>query len=64
MSDDVGPETIACAFGWGNENDSSPVSQKGTNVQHLISDDEGYDPVTGLARQSAIPVNIRPIESH
>ena len=64
MSEDVGPDTIACAFGWGNENDSSPVSQKGTNVQHLISDDEGYDPVTGLARQSAIPVNIRPMENH
>ena len=64
MSDDVGPHTIACAFGWGNENDASPVSQKGTNVQRLISDDDAYDPVTGLARQSAIPVNIRPMESH
>jgi len=60
-SDDVGPQTVACAFGWGNERDPRPVREKGTNVQRLISDDRRNDPVTGLAMQSGIPVNVRAI---
>ena len=59
-SDDVGRHTIACAFGWGNDRDPRPVREKGTNVQRLTSDDRRHDPVTGLALQSAIPVNVRP----
>lgn len=59
-SDDVTPHTIAFAFGWGNPSDPRPASEKGSNVQRLISDDLDFDSVTGLARQSAIPVNVRP----
>lgn len=62
-SDDVGARTIACAFGWGNERDPRSVREKGTNVQHLTSDDRRHDPVTGLALQSAIPVNVRRAEA-
>lgn len=62
-SDDVAPETIAFAFGWGNPNDPRPAREKGSNVQRLISDDSDFDSVTGLARQSAIPVNVRPSDS-
>jgi anaerobic selenocysteine-containing dehydrogenase len=62
-SDDVAPETIAFAFGWGNPNDPRPAREKGSNVQRLISDDCDFDSVTGLARQSAIPVNVRPSDS-
>jgi anaerobic selenocysteine-containing dehydrogenase len=58
-SDDVGPETIAFAFGWGNPNDPRPMREKGSNVQRLIPDDWRYDSVTGLALQSAVPVNVR-----
>jgi hypothetical protein len=43
---------VACAFGW-----------RETSVQRLIPDDRLYDPVSGLARQSALPVNVRPAES-
>jgi anaerobic selenocysteine-containing dehydrogenase len=43
-------DVVACAFGW-----------QGTNVQRLIPDDELHDPVSGLARQSALPVNVRRI---
>jgi anaerobic selenocysteine-containing dehydrogenase len=59
-SDDVAPHTIAFAFGWGDPNDPRPAREKGSNVQRLTSDDSRYDSVTGLALQSAIPVNVRP----
>ena len=59
-SDDVAARTIAFAFGWGDPHDPRPAREKGTNVQALTSDDDRYDGVTGLALQSAIPVNVRP----
>ena len=31
---------------------------EGSNVQRLTPDGERYDPITGLALQTAIPVNI------
>lgn len=52
-SGDVAPGVIALAFGWGGPFD------EGVNVQYLIPDDEMFDAVTGLALQSAIPVNVR-----
>jgi anaerobic selenocysteine-containing dehydrogenase len=58
-SEDVGKGTIAFAFGWGAPTDPRPVREKGSNVQRLTSDDSRYDGVTGLALQSAIPVNVR-----
>jgi len=58
-SNDVGVGTIAFAFGWGDPADPRPAREKGSNVQALTSADQGYDPVTGLALQSAIPVNVR-----
>lgn len=58
-SDDVGPRTIAFAFGWGDPRDPRPAREKGSNVQRLIPDDWRYDSVTGLALQSAVPVNVR-----
>ena len=58
-SADVSPHTIAFAFGWGNPRDPRPVREQGSNVQALTSDDSRYDTVTGLALQSAIPVNVR-----
>lgn len=51
-TDDVAEDVIAFAFGWGGPQD------KGVNVQHLIPDDYRFDPVTGLALQSAVPVNV------
>jgi anaerobic selenocysteine-containing dehydrogenase len=57
-SDDVAPDVVALAFGWGDPLDPRGVEAKGCNVQRLIRADEAYDAVTGLARQSAIPVNV------
>ncbi len=57
-SEEVEPTTIALAFGWGNPLDPRGVREKGANVQRLIPDDELYDSTTGLARQSALAVNV------
>ncbi len=51
-SDDLPPGVVALAFGWGGPDD------RGVNVQYLIPDDELFDSVSGLALQSAIPVNV------
>ena len=53
-TDDVAPGVIAFAFGWGGPAD------RGVNVQYLIPDDQMFDSVTGLALQSAVPVNVYP----
>ena len=52
---------VAVAFGWGDPSDDRGVREKGSNVQRLIPDDVRYDPVTGLALMTAIPVNVRPL---
>jgi anaerobic selenocysteine-containing dehydrogenase len=57
-SADLRPDVVALAFGWGNPSDPRGVREKGCNVQRLIPADRHYDPVTGLARQSAIPVHV------
>lgn len=60
-SDEVAPDVVALAFGWGDPSDDRPVRERGSNVQRLIAADEHFDPVSGLARQSAIPVNVLPV---
>ena len=55
---DVMPDVIALAHGWGDPSDERHAREKGSNVQRLVPDDERYDPVTGLALQSAVPVNV------
>jgi anaerobic selenocysteine-containing dehydrogenase len=57
-SDQVASGTLGLAHGWGDPGDPRPVELKGTNVQELIPRDHRYDKVTGLAQQSAYPVNI------
>lgn len=57
-SEDLRPDVIALAFGWGDPTDPRGVREKGSNVQRLIPAGRRFDPVTGLALQSAIPVNV------
>ena len=57
-SNDIALGVVALAFGWGDPSDPRDVCEKGCNVQRLIPDDQRYDPITGLALQTAIPVNI------
>jgi anaerobic selenocysteine-containing dehydrogenase len=60
QSADVAPGVIALSFGWGDPSDDRDVREKGSNVQRLVPDDQRFDPITGLALQSAIPVNVVP----
>ncbi len=55
------PGVVALAFGWGDPSAAPDTRENGCNVQRLIPDDQRYDPVTGLALQSAIPVNVTSI---
>jgi anaerobic selenocysteine-containing dehydrogenase len=57
-TEDLTPGVIALAFGWGDPSNDRDVREKGSNVQRLIPDDVRYDPVTGLALQTAIPVDV------
>ena len=49
---------VAIAHGWGDPGDNRGVRDKGSNVQRIIPDDYRYDPITGLALMTAVPVNI------
>jgi anaerobic selenocysteine-containing dehydrogenase len=55
---DLEPAVIGFAHGWGDPSDERGVREKGANVQRLIPDDQHYNPITGLAQQSAVPVNV------
>ncbi len=57
---DLPPGVVGFAHGWGDPLEGGDIRTKGTNIQRLIPDDRNYDPITGLALQSAVPVNISP----
>jgi anaerobic selenocysteine-containing dehydrogenase len=49
------------AHGWGfnpEYNDDDDVREMGASSNRIISDEAEYDPISGMARQSAIPVQI------
>ena len=49
------------AHGWGfhpDYDDNENVREIGASSNRIISDEAEYDPISGMARQSAIPVNI------
>ena len=61
FADDVPSGVISMAHSWGDvpETDQD-VRNIGGSTNRLVNNEEAYDPITGMARQSAIPVNIRP----
>ena len=61
FTDDIPTGVISMAHSWGDtpENDDK-VRSIGGSTNRLVNNAEAYDPITGMARQSAIPVNIRP----
>jgi len=60
-SENLAPGVVGLAHGWGDPSDDRDVREKGCNVQRLIPDDWRYDPITGLAQQSAVPVDVTPV---
>ncbi|MFN8544128.1 MAG: molybdopterin-dependent oxidoreductase [Candidatus Binatia bacterium] len=58
--DDMRRGTIALAHAFGADPaEEADVRQVGSNVGRLISAEHDYDPIAGMARQSAIPVRLR-----
>ena len=58
---DVRPGVISMSHAWGGlADDDEDVREVGSNTGRLVATDREYDPITGMARQSAIPVNVRP----
>jgi anaerobic selenocysteine-containing dehydrogenase len=53
-----GVVSMAHCWGAGPERDAE-VRTLGSNTSRLVATDRDYDPITGMARQSAIPVNVR-----
>jgi anaerobic selenocysteine-containing dehydrogenase len=59
-ADDVMPGVISMAHAWGDPSVSpKEVREIGSSTNALISNEVDFDPITGMARQSAIPVNVR-----
>lgn len=61
FTDDVPAGVISMAHSWGDVPEmDKDVRSIGGSTNRLVNNEEAYDPITGMARQSAIPVNIRP----
>jgi anaerobic selenocysteine-containing dehydrogenase len=59
-ADDVAPGVISMAHAWGDPAaNPKEVREIGASTNALISNEVDFDPLTGMARQSAIPVNVR-----
>lgn len=59
-SDDLKPGVVSMAHAFGDTtSDVDNVKQQGSSTNALVSDEQHFDPITGQARQSAIPVTIR-----
>ncbi len=62
FTDDVPAGVISMAHSWGDVPEMDrDVRSIGGSTNRLVNNEEAYDPITGMARQSAIPVNIRPV---
>jgi anaerobic selenocysteine-containing dehydrogenase len=58
---DVAPATVSIAHCWGGEEGDEDVRTAGSQVNDLISNEGPISDEVGMARQSAIPVRIRPV---
>lgn len=61
---DVKPGAVSMSHSWGGATtDDLDPHTDGAPTNRLVSTDEGYDPITGMAIQSAIPVRVRRIST-
>jgi len=59
---DIKPGVISMAHAWGGlPGNEGEVREIGSSTNRLLSNEQEYDPITGMARQSAIPVNVRSV---
>jgi len=59
-TDEVKPGVVSMAHGWGRAGANEDVRKDGSNTSRLMSPERDYDPVSGMARMTAIPVAVRP----
>ncbi len=59
-ADDIQPGVVSMAHGFGTSPElEADVAEVGANTGRLVSTETHYDPLTGMVRQSAIPVRLR-----
>ncbi len=59
-TDEVRPGVVSMAHAWGKADANEDVRKDGSNTSRLISPERDYDPVSGMARMTAITVAVRP----
>ena len=61
-AEDVPCGVISMAHAWGDPSmDPKEIREIGSSTNALVSNESDFDPISGMARQSAIPVNIAAI---
>lgn len=64
IADDVKRGVVSMSHSWGGRSDAdNDVREGGAPTNRLVSADAGYDPITGMAVQSAIPVSLAPVNT-
>jgi anaerobic selenocysteine-containing dehydrogenase len=59
-AEDVPCGVVSMAHAWGDPAvDPKEVREIGSSTNRLVSSERDYDPISGMARQSAIPVDVR-----
>jgi len=59
-TDEIRPGVISMAHCWGSAPDTEvDVREAGSTTARLVPTDRDYDPITGMARMTAIPVRVR-----
>lgn len=59
--DDVKRGVVSMSHAWGTATSADgDVRAEGVATNRLVATDDGYDPITGMAVQSAIPVRVSP----
>jgi len=62
-TDDLQSGVVSMAHSWGAlPGEEDDVRRAGSNTNRLIPTDRHFDPLSGMARQTAIPVNIRRVD--
>jgi anaerobic selenocysteine-containing dehydrogenase len=57
-AEDVKPGVVSMSHAWGGSSTSSDVRGQGVATNRLVATHQGFDPITGMAVQSAIPVAV------
>jgi anaerobic selenocysteine-containing dehydrogenase len=58
-SDEVKPGVISMSHCWGRGDGEGDVRKEGANTARLIAVDRDYDPISGMARMTAVRVAVR-----